>query len=319
MQKLIEKYKDKVLNLRWVRISLVVLKRATLPGFNGLNIFFVATYFVQSLLKGGLSIRAAAVSFNFFIAIFPTILVFLTLIPYVPIEDFQEKVLSGTEAFLPKEAFVLLEDTINDLVSRKYSALLSISFVLGLFYATNSINALLEGFNYSLYIKNKRSGLKQRGLSLLLLFGISFLVILAELLLGFGSFLLDYLAENVINSEVTYYLILFFKWLIVFFLFLTSISLLYNAGNTFGKRWPLLNPGAIVATSFIILASYLFKVYVENFAQYNKLYGSIGTLMIILLWIYFISYILLIGFELNSSIAFAGRDTSKQDWQKVKR
>ncbi|MGY6560994.1 MAG: YihY/virulence factor BrkB family protein [Luteibaculaceae bacterium] len=313
MSKLIDRYKDKILNLRWVRIALVTLKRATLPGFNGLNIFFVATFFIQSILKGSLSIRAAAIAFNFFIAIFPTILVFLTLIPYVPVENFQEKVLVGVESFLPKEAFLLLEDTIDDLVNRKYTALLSISFLLGLFYATNTISALIEGFNQSLYIKNKRSFLKQKGISLLLLFIISFLVIVAEVLLGFGSFILSNLkADEIIGGWFTYYSLFLFKWVIVFFLFLTSIAFLYNAGNSFDKRWPLFNPGGIVATSFVILASSLFKIYVENFALYNKLYGSIGTLIIILLWIYFIAYILLIGFELNSSIAFAGNKKEEE-------
>jgi membrane protein len=248
--------------------------------------------------------RASAVSFNFFLAIFPSIIFIFTLIPYIPIDNFQEKLLSLLEEVMPYNAYQAAKETILDIVTNQRGGLLSIGFISALYFSTNGFNALITAFNATYHDIETRSALQQRLVSL-------YLVIISILLftLAIGLIILSEIGLNIIlkEGEVLYYLVMAGRWVILFGLFYCMISFTYFLGPAKQSRRKFASPGSFFATIFSVLTSVGFTYYVNHFGQYNKLYGSIGTLIVILLWIYFNSLVILLGFDLNASIAKAQR------------
>lgn len=237
----------------------------------------------------------------------------LTLIPYIPIPNFQENLFDSIRGFFPGDTFSLFESTLDDLINRKHSALLSIGFILVIYYASNSINAVLIGFNTSYHLDEKGNLWIMRLASIILIFVLGILMAVAMAIMGFSGYIFDYLHKIGIIGDKGYIPILnFAKWMISVFLIYTIISTLYNVGvGQRRRKWRFFNVGATVATFFFILTSVGFAYFVNNFATYNKLYGSLGTLMVLLIWLNFNCMIVLMGFDLNMSIRKAKRTIPK--------
>jgi membrane protein len=284
-----------------------LLKNLVLPGFEGLNLLFVLRFFITGIQKGGIITRASAISFKVMLAIIPTLIVLLTVIPYIPIENFQEDLLKNIAKLMPSNAYQLFESTIHDLINKKHSTFLSIGFVLGLYYSSNTIMAILEGFRSSYHLKtNTEKNWKLRARSVMLLPILAILLIITVALITLSSHVLDYLREvEIIGHNVLLVVLKFASWLLVAFIFLFSISLLYNIGDIGKHKWKTISAGATLATISFIIVSLGFAWYVNNFGNYNQLYGSVGTVLVLLLWVYFNCIILLVGFELNTSISRA--------------
>ena len=274
-------------------------------GFSGLSIYDVTIFFWKGLMEGAITTRASSLAFNFFLAFFPSIIVFFTLIPYLPFTGIQETLMELISVILPPSTNEIAFNTLEDVINNPRSQLLSISFILTLYFSTNGINSLIEAFNSSYHIKENRPIIQQRLLSLALTLLLSFILIIAMGLIMFGKFAVIYLTKHDIITQYSGELILYGKWItIILFLFI-GISILFHLGPSIKNQWKLFNSGATFATVGIILTSIGFNYYINHFSQYNKIYGSIGTLMIILIWMYFNSIILLTGFELNASISNA--------------
>lgn len=280
-------------------------KHFVIPGFRGMSVYDVAKFFIVGLSKGAITTRASSLAFNFFLALFPAIIFLFTLIPYVTIDGFQEELFILMRDIFPPTTFDSAKSTIDDIVNNKQGGLLSIGFVIALYFSTNGINSLIEAFNANIHIQESRTILMQRWVSLVLTLVLSFLVFLAITLIIFSQNFVEFLQSKEILSEFVAQLILDFKWIVLLILLYAGISFLYFYGPARTEKLSLFSPGSIIATILIVLTSLGFSYYVDNFAQYNKLYGSIGTLMIILLWLYFNSIIFLLGFELNTSIVQA--------------
>ncbi|MCB0760510.1 MAG: YihY/virulence factor BrkB family protein [Flavobacteriales bacterium] len=275
-------------------------------GFEGLSLFYVMRFFVEGLQKGAVTTRAAAISFRLFLAVFPALILLLSIIPLVPIDDFQESLFSNIQGFFPGDTFDLVETTLDDLINRKHNTLLSIGFLLVLFYSSSSVNAILTGFSGSYNVEHKGNPVVFRLLSLLLMLVLTIFILMAVVLIIFSGMVFDYLKEfNFIPDDGIILLLNIARWLITLFLIYMSISTLYNVGDYKGRRWKTFSAGASFATLFFIIASLGFAWFVNNFAQYNTLYGSLGTLLLLLIWINFNCNILLLGFELNASIGRA--------------
>lgn len=277
-------------------------KKIILPGFEKLSIHDVAGFFWSGIMKGSVPMRASAVSFSFFLAIFPSIIFVFTLIPYIPIENFQQRLLGILHDFMPHNAYESTKDTIIDIVTNQRGGLLSIGFVFAIYFSTNGFNALITAFNATYHDIETRSPFQQRIVSLLLLIISTLLLIIAIALI-----LLSEIALNKIlyKGQFSYYMLLSGRWLILFALFYCLISFTYYLGPSRKTRWKFASAGSMLATVLSVLTSVGFTYYVNHFGQYNKLYGSIGTLIVILLWIYFNSLVVLLGFELNASIHHA--------------
>lgn len=294
-----------------------LLRRLILPGFDGLPLYDVATFFIRGLQKGAISMRAAAFSYNLFLALFPAIIFFFTIIPYIPVAGFQDNLLELLQNFIPKKAFDAVEDTLFDIIKRPHGGLLSIGFIMAMYFSTNGIHSLIEAFNQTRHSLETRSWIRQRLISIVLVFILSLLVIVAIVLISIGPIALDFLVKHdMLRVSFSYYLIIAGKWIISTAMLFFAFSFLYYMAPATKSRYSFISAGSTLSTALTILASIGFNYYVNSISRYNTLYGSIGTLIIIMIWIYFNAMIILIGFELNVSIYNAKRKLFKPVLQK---
>lgn len=283
-------------------------KRLILPGFDGFPLYEVLRFFFNGIGKGAIVMRASAVAFKFFLALFPAILFLFSLIPFIPVDGFQEELLLELQLLMPGDAYQLISETAEGIVVEERGALLSIGFLLTLYFATNGISALLRAFNLSPYVSHTRNYFIRR----LLAAGVFVIIILLVLtgvgLILFGQYLMNYLIENVWDlGDAAAVIIQSSKWLVIIGLIYLAISILYTLGNSMKTRWKFFSAGSSLATVSVIILSLAFSYYVNHFGNYNKFYGSIGTLIVLMLWIYYNCIILLIGYDLNDSIQQAGK------------
>ena len=288
-----------------LRFFINITKKIKPWGFIGLSIYDVTSFFWKGLMEGAITTRASSLAFNFFLAFFPSIIVFFTLIPYIPIQGLQETLMDLLSDVLPPSTYEITFSTLDDIINNPRGGLLSIGFALALYFSTNGINSLIEAFNSSYHIKETRPLIQQRVLSLGLTLLLSLMLIIAISSIIFGKLAVNYLTEYKLISDYAGKLILYGKWFTMLVMLFFGISILFHLGPSIKSKWKLFTPGSILSTLGIIITSVGFNYYINHFSQYNKVYGSIGTLMIILLWMYFNSIILLTGFELNASISNA--------------
>lgn len=300
---MLEKIKRKILGTAAIRFLLLFSKKLTIPGFEGMPLFDVSSFFIKGIQNGSLTTRASSLAFKFFLAIFPSIIFLITLIPYIPIANFQDQLLILLKDILPKNAYEATRETFVDLVKHQRGDLLSFGFLFALYLSTDGIHAMIKAFNKSNQSIETRNVWKIRGISLLLVFILTFLILIAIALIVFSGVALEYLvSKHLLVDSLTIYILLIGKWLVILGLFFCAFSFLYYLGPDQKLKWKFISAGSTFATVMSIAASLGFSFYVNQFGNYNKLYGSIGTLIVIMLWIYFNSIIILLGFELNASI-----------------
>jgi membrane protein len=282
-------------------------QNVVLPGFDGLSLYEVTIFFVKGLFQGSITARAASISFSFFLAIFPMIIAFFTLIPFVPIENFQNILLGFIESISPDTTEDIIRETLMDIIQRPRGGLLSLTFFLTLVFTTNGFSSIIEAFNNTYHTIETRTWVKQKLISLVMFLIISVIIIISIALLTTGTFVIKYLdAKELLTGWLSFYLLEGVRWLLLIAMFFFTISFIYFLAPARASKFRFISAGSTLATVLALIASIGFNYYVQNFASYNALYGSIGTLLILLVWIYFNSIILLIGFELNASIKSAG-------------
>lgn len=297
-------WEDRLKEKRWVRILRLWGKSVVLPGFNGVSIYDAMNLFVRALFFGALPQRAASIAFSFFLAIFPTILFFFTAIPYLPVKNLNEKVLNLLHETIPPSLYTLIADLVNDITSRSHFELLSFGFIMAFIFATNGFKAIISAFNTSVMVREGRTFWQIQWISLVLLVIVTVTVVLAVSVMTFYQFFLQYFhTHGYIKSDWIYNLIVIGNWIIQTALIYFTFSFIYFFAPHSGKaRYRLFSSGATFATLLFMVSYLVFNYYAANFARYNALYGSIGTLILFMLWLYFDSFILLLGFELNASI-----------------
>jgi membrane protein len=279
-----------------------------LPGFEGVSLYDVTIFFYNGLSQGYITTRAAAISFSLFLAIFPFLIFLFSIIPFIPIENFQQSLLLLIKDFLPGTTYETVKGTIIDIVTRPRSSLLIINLILTLYFSTNGVNSLIDAFNNTYHDLETRSSVKQYLMSSFIVFIISFLLIIAIGLITFGSELLRWiLSDSIDNSFFLVTVLEILRWLIILLLLLMAISIVYYLAPARRKHFRFISAGSMLATLLILITTLGFNFYVDNFSRYNAIYGSLATLMIVLVWIYINSISLLIGFELNASIFHAKR------------
>ncbi|GAB1463270.1 YihY/virulence factor BrkB family protein [Pedobacter sp.] len=284
-------------------------KVCVLPGFSPLPIYTVATFFFKEIGKDTVVNKASSLAYNFMLAIFPGIIFLFTLIPYIPKRiGFQEGLMSLLALVLPTNAFLAFEATINDIVNIQNGSLLSIGFFLSLFFATNGVHNLMMAFNKSSLIVETRTLLKRRLVALILTMVLVVSMILCIAAMTLGEITINYLKKEIAyDGNLTIYLIKFTQWALLGALYFINVSILYRYGPAHAKKWKFFSAGSWLATILAFLTIWGFSFYINHFSAYNKLYGSIGTLMVIMIWLYLNSFILLIGFELNASVDLSKR------------
>lgn len=294
---------EKILSWKSVAFLIRLSKKIVIPGFDGMPFYDVAVFFVKGISKGYITTRASAISFNFFLAIFPSVIFFFTIIPFIPITNFQQSLLDIICDFIPDEAYATVQTTVEDIVIRPHGGLLSVGFLLSLYFSTNGINSLMIAFNNTYHTIETRSAIKQRIVSIFLVIINTFLLIITIGLITFGTWLLSILLPaQILKSHFIFSVILILKWMVIIAMLFFAISFIYYFVPAKRRHFRFISAGSSLATFLVIATTLGINFYVDNFSKYNALYGSIGTLLVILLWIYFNSLSLLIGFELNASI-----------------
>jgi membrane protein len=303
---MVKRIKRRIMFSRPFRQLLGWAKRIILPGFEGFSLYEISRFFFKALTAGNLTTRASAIAFKLFVAFFPAVIVLLTLIPYVPISDFQDRLLDTFEEMMPFEVFQFIESTLHDLVVKKHGTLLSVSFLAGVFFASNSIQAILEGFSGSTNLTTWHSALKQRLLSVGLLLALTILAVIAVPLLAFSGITIRLLhAKGAFLSELQMWALFATKWGISILVVLMAVALLYNVGDPSSRRFKVFTPGSLLAVFLILLVSQVLAFVFSYITDYNALYGSIGAILAVQLWIYVNMIVLLVGYELNIGIARA--------------
>lgn len=283
-------------------------KTIILPGFSPLPLYTVASFFFQEIGKDELINKASSLAYSFMLAIFPAIIFLFTLIPYVPIDNFQEQLMSLIALILPAEAYAAVKLTLFDIVKNQNSKLLSFGFVFALIFSTNGVHNLMEAFNKSSLIIETRSWLKQRLVALYLTLLVLFALIFALIVMTIGEYILNiFKSEFGFRDSFWIYVLNLARWSIIIVLYFVTIAILYRYGPAHSKKWKFFSAGSWMSTILAILTFWGFSFYINNFGNYNKLYGSIGTLIVLMIWLYLNSLIILIGFELNASIDLSKR------------
>jgi membrane protein len=281
-------------------------KRASFPGFDRVPIYNVALFFYDGIKNGVINIRAASVAYSLMLALFPAILFLFTLIPVIPIENFQEELLQLIESLVPESIYTEINRIIIDIITIKHGGILSLGFVLALLFSTNGIVRFIQAFNASVNVKETRSWIMQRAIALLLVVILALLITVAVTLTIVTQRLLNFLVmHDLMQQDWTYYLVTVGKWVVIIAFFYFAYSFLYYLGPDRKSKYRFISAGATLATLLSILLTVGFGFYIDNFGRYNALYGSLGALPVIMLIVYLNCIAILVGFELNVGIVAA--------------
>lgn len=277
------------------------MKRTSFPGFDGIPVYDVMTFFFEEIRRDQLTMRAAAISYNLLLAIFPSLIFLFTLIPYIPVQDLNYQLIELLKSVLPPSGFDFLADTIDDIMNTKRVELLSSGFILAFYFSTNGVRGLMRAFNKNHPIYKRRNFWSGRLAAFKLTFYLFILFIISITLIIAGDDFIHSISSSLgWHDALSLFVLKFVKWIIIILLFFTGISLIYYYGPT--HRWRFMTPGATFATIGSIIASLAFGFFVNNFGRYNEVYGFIGTLIVLMAWINLNSFMLLVGFEINNSI-----------------
>jgi len=279
-------------------------KKVIFPGFGNVPLYNVIVFFIKECRRDVISTRANSIAFNFVLAIFPGIIFIFTLIPLMPFSDYYENVIvNAIQGALPTSAAVYINDIIRGVTSKMRGGLLSVGFFFSVFFASNGMLNLMFGFDKS-YDKTfkKRTYIKKNAIAIVLTFLLLMLFLASVMLIIAGDYLLEYVFNSLggVDGAIFFSAL---RWLLAILLIYSGITVIYRYGPSMKRRIAFINPGAILATGLSLLTSVLFSFFINNFGRYNEFYGSIGALIIVMVWLQFNAYILLIGFELNASIA----------------
>jgi len=303
---------SKILQLPVIKPVVTFLKAIKPPGFYGFSIYDLLEMYIIGIVKGALSSRAGSISFSFFMALFPFLLFilnlipFIDLIPFIHIENFDETFLNYIELFLPPETQSFFANIFEDIRNKPRGGLLSSVFLLSIFLSANGISSIFGSFEVSYHVAFSRNFFRQYLLSV----GVSVLLALLSLLTVIVFFYFEFYILNnldsLIASEIRWTRIGQFAFFGLF-IFIT-VNILYYFGTIEGRKSQFFTSGALMTTLLFFFTTYGFGIYIENFSNYNQLYGSIGALLIFLLYIWMNSNILLLGFELNATLTRIKRE-----------
>ncbi len=287
-------------------------KKIKIPGLEGMSLYDVLEMYIIGIVEGALTTRAGGIAFSFFMAVFPFMLFILTLIPYIPIEGFQDGLFSFIQEILPPQTFEAVNTVLGDIINNQYGGLLSFGFLLSIFLMTNGVNAIFGGFEYSYHVTDVRNVFKTYFVSLGVSLLMSLFLIITIVLLILYQVALSKIDEIGWLNTSDLNLFNLGKNALFLVMIFTIVSLLFRFGTKQGKEVKFFSAGAVLTTVVSLCTFYLFGIYVIKFAQYNQLYGSIGTLLILMLFVWLNAIILLLGFELNASL-YALRQRNKID------
>jgi membrane protein len=279
-------------------------KTMLLPGFEDVSVHEVITFFLRETRKQSLGERAAAISFNFLLAIPPFFIFLFTLVPFIPMKHVEATLYELAKDVTPNyNTYMVIRNMIHDFLYTHHNGLLSISFIMSFYASSNAVMGIMRSFNKKLPGFKRRKWWQKRVAALQLTAILVFLLLCTIILIIAQGATLKYIFHHfgITNrhilsaAEGT-------RWLLIALLFYAIFSVIYRFAPATVRKWNFFTPGSAFATGLMIIVTILFSYFVNNFSNYNKIYGSIGTIIILMLSVYLYSFILLIGFEINASI-----------------
>ena len=271
-----------------------------IPGLNGASLFDVARFFVWEIRTLKLQERAAAVTYNFLMAMPPTFLFLFSLLPYLPLKNVQQTILSIIKLVTPNHnIYVSVSDVVKDFMAKQHHDVLSFGIILVLFFSSNGVIGLMRSFDKNVSLYKKRNSLQRRWMAIKITIALIGLSILALAMLVIQSKNLNPLILKTFHSMVVLKVI---SSVVLILLVFTAISLIYTYGPSLTERFKFVSAGSVFATLASVLATSIFFFLVNNFINYNKVYGSIGSLIAFMAWVWINTNIILLGYELNVSI-----------------
>jgi membrane protein len=280
-------------------------KTHSLPGLKRIPLYNLVMFIDREIREDAIVTRANSMAFSFFMAIFPSVIVLFTLLAYTPLyEQFDDELYASIHQFMPGSAGKMLLKTIEDIATIHRGDLLSFGFFLAIWFASNGMLSMMKGLekDYASVFK-RRTPVQKRLIAIQLTFLIALVLVASVILVIMGNTILTFVFKYIKADLLTRVSFLALRWLAVLLLFYTVFSTIYRFGSSTRRPIPFINPGAILATVLTLITSWGFSFYVDNFGNFNKVYGSIGTLIVLMVWIQLNCMVLLIGFELNAGIA----------------
>lgn len=289
---------------RLLLLPLIILsRRIYLPGFRGVSLYNVGHFFISGMKKSSISLRANSISYSFIIAFVPAVLFLFTLIPYIPVSNLEENIMGTMKEVLPGDAYVLLRSTIEDIVTNQQTGLLSLSFLISFYFASSGVIAIMDAFNHSSHAIESRTWLKKVLISLLLVFILAINMIVSGAALALSSVILYFMeGKGIIGDNFTLFLLQAGQWITILITSLIAFSSIYYLAPAKKRVFPFFSAGSILASFLSVVSFKLFIIFIEDITDYNKFYGSLGAMIIIIVWINLTALMLLVGFELNASI-----------------
>lgn len=309
--------KEKV--LKW-RIRLQLKARALKKihfGSKNKNLYDVIRIFIQQLKKDDINERAGSMAFSYTIALFPLLLFLLNLVPYLqdyfPLVNTQN-ILSFVRGIMPWDVYSTIESTLLDIVSKPRQSLLSLGFFFALFASTQGVVSMMNSFNAVYKTKENRGWFESRGIAVAIVLILVVTLIAASSVMIVGGYFISELREtNLFSSGFVIFLFNTLKFFILLAVFYLTSAFIFRFAPAIHDKWHFFSTGAQLAGLLITLSFYGFIFYLENFASYNKLYGSIGTIIALMLWLYVTSVIVLVCFEVNVSFDLAEEKQRNRD------
>lgn len=296
---------DNLSKIPVLNVIVKFFKQIKLPGLEGLSFYDLIELYIIGIGKGALTTRASAIAFNFFTALFPFLLFLLIVIPLIPIDDFRVEFLNFLNSFLPPSTSdFFFKNIFDNIDGTQRGGLLSSVFLVSMLLMANGINAVFAGFESSYHEQLSRNIIKQYLYALGVALILAFLLILTVVVLGYFQIYVLGNLENfgILEKSNIQFWIPVAKYVFFVIMVYLATAVLYYFGTREGKESKFFSVGALFTTVLIILSSYFFGIYIENFSKYNDLYGSIGALLILLFYLWLNSNILLLGYELNASL-----------------
>ena len=273
--------------------------RLKLPGLEGLTLYELLRIYITGIVKGAVNYKAGSIAFTFFMALFPFALFLLNLIPYIPIENFQQSFLLFVEENVPPNTYEAIELILVDIMNNSYKSLLSTGVIMSVIFMANGVNAIIGGFESSTHLSVSRNFFRQYLIAIVLSVLISVMLVISVAVYLTVEVLM-HVSDNTWLADLG-------RSVFVMIMILLTVSILYKFGTKETKHLSFISIGSVFTTILIMLTSSAFGIYVSKFAKYNELYGSIGTLLVIMIYIWINCMILLLGFELNAAIYTAKR------------
>ena len=288
-----------------IKQLIILFQNIKLPFLQGVSLYELLHFYISGIIEGALSYRAAAIAWSFFMALFPFMLFILNLIPYIPIVGFQEDFLGFVKENVPPTTFDAIDVIISDILHNSHSGLLSTGVILSVFLMTNGVNAVMSGFETSQHVIEKRAYFRQYFVALFISMLLTFiLLITVATIIIFEVFIQKTIIQDVLSSQISdkISLIEYGRYSFVVIMILMSIGILFRFGIRQTRKRAFITIGVVFTTVLIIVSSYFFGIWVVKFSKYNELYGSIGTLLVVMFYLWINCMILLLGFELDASI-----------------